>query len=232
MIVFNGISIDSIPGVIVEDVRVSPIRYSPVTRPRAIRWGSEFVRMGGGERTITLSFAVLDRDLLTRKASLDALSQWARTDAEYKMELPTDTAKFLTCVCTQKPEPSTRAWWENKLRLVFTCFSNPYWTSKSTKGDLCGNEINVLGDAPPLMQITRTLSSAASNQTFSNGTQSMTFSTIPSGDLVIDLNAQTAAVGGNSIMQYFQPSGSFVLPKLGKQTITGTGAIVWRERWE
>jgi hypothetical protein len=83
------------------------------------------------------------------------------------------------------------------------------------------------------MRIERTVSgSAASNQSYSNSAQTMTFSLIPVGDMVIDLNAQTAAVGGTSIMQYYQPSGSFIMPKTGIQTITGTGTVKYRERWE
>jgi hypothetical protein len=116
MIVFNGIALESVAPVKIEDIRVSPIKYSPVVRPRAVRFGSEFVRMGGGERTITLSFALLERNATARQEFLRAMSVWARTDAEYRLELPIDPAKYLVAVCTAKPEPSVRAWWENKLK--------------------------------------------------------------------------------------------------------------------
>jgi hypothetical protein len=50
---------------------------------------------------------------------------------------------------------------------------------------------------------------------------------------VIDLNRQTAAVGGVSIMQYWPLTGaSFIIPKTGAMTITGTGTVKWRERWQ
>lgn len=232
MIVFNGIALESVAPVSIEDIRVSPIKYKPIVRPRPVRFGSEFVRMGGGERTVVLSFALLEQNTVARQAFFRALSMWAKTDAEYRLELPTDTGKYLMAVCTAKPEPSTRAWWENKLKLTFTCYTNPYWTSIQEKSVACGTAFTVLGDAPPLMRIERTLSSAASNQTYSNGTQSMTFSTISAGNLVIDLNAQTAKVGANSIMQYYQASGSFIMPRTGTQTISGTGTVKYRERWE
>ena len=232
MIVYNGVSINSVAPVMIEDIRVSPIKYNPVTRPRAIRFGSEFVRMGGGERTVTVTFALLDDNRITRHESLMNLSKWARTDAEYKLELPTDPARYLMCVCTAKPEPSTRQWWESKLRLVFTCINDPYWISGAEKSVACGTQFNVLGDAPPLMRIERTLSSSASNQSYSDGTNTMTFSSISAGNLVIDLNRQTAAVGSSSIMGNYQPSSSFIIPKTGVQTITGTGTIKYRERWE
>jgi hypothetical protein len=134
-----------------------------------------------------------------------------------------------------------RQWWENRLRLVFTCLSNPYWTDKAEKTAQCGTAFTVMGDAPPLMRIERTIGSDISNQTYSLSIpsgiysrmlQTMTFSTIPAGDMVIDLNRQTAAVGGTSIMQYYAPSGSFLIPRAGTQTIIGTGTIKYRERRE
>ena len=119
------------------------------------------------------------------------------------------------------------------MRLVFTCFDNPYWTSKGEKSVSCGTQFNVLGDAPPLMRIERTVSgSAVTSQSYSNTAQTMTFSTIPVGDMVIDLNSQTAVVGSSSIMEYYQASGSFIIPKVGVQTISGTGTIKYRERFE
>ena len=232
MIVFNGVSLESVANVKIEDIRVSPITYNPVTRPRAIRFGSEFIRMGGGERKVTITFALLDMNRITRHEALMNISKWARTDGEYRLELPTDPNKYLECVCTAHPEPSTRQWWESKLRLVFTCFSNPYWTSKAEKSVACGTSFHVLGDAPPLIRIERTVSTSASNQSYGDGTNTMTFSTIPAGNMVIDINNQTAAVGNSSIMENYQPTGHFIIPKTGTQTITGTGTVKYRERFE
>lgn len=232
MIVFDGKTIDSVAPVKIEDIVVSPIRLNPVSRQRAIQFGADFVRMGGGTRTVQITFALLVSNMEARQKSLLALSAWAKSDKEYRLELPYNPGLYLMAVCTAKPEASVRKWWENKLRLTFTCFDNPYWTSSGEKSVSCGTAFNVLGDAPPLMRIERTVSgSAASNQSYSNGTQTMTFSTIPVGSMVIDLNKQTAAVGSSSIMSYYQPSGSFIIPKTGTQTITGTGTVKYRERF-
>ena len=233
MIKYGGVELTDIAPVKIDDIVVSPISLEPVARGRAISWGSDFVRMGGGTRTIAVTFAVLDRNQYNRHASLMGITQWAKNDKEYALELPEDPARVLYCVCTTRPEPSLRQWWESKLRLVFTCFDNPFWTAKGEKSVACGTAFNALGDAPPLMRIERTVSgSAASNQTYSNGSESMTFSSIPVGNMVIDLNNQTAAVGNSSIMQYYQPSGSFLIPKVGTQTISGTGTVKYRERWQ
>ena len=233
MIVFDGISIENVASVKIEDIRVSPVKLNPIARQRAVRFGADFVRMGGNERTVAVTFALLDRNSITRHEALMNISQWAKDDAEYKLELPQEPSRYLMAVCTSKPEPSLRQWWESKLRLVFTCYDNPFWTSKKEKSVSCGTQFNVAGDAPPLMRIERTVSgSSVTNQSYSNTAQTMTFSTIPIGDMVIDLNRQTAVSGNSSIMSYYQASGSFIIPKTGIQTITGTGTIKYRERWQ
>lgn len=233
MILFDGIALENIaPGIKIEDIRVSPIQYEPLTRPRPIRAGSDFVRNRPGTRTVTITFALFEMNKVKRHALLMNISAWAKTDKERKIELPIDPNRYLTGVCTAKPEPSTRQWFESKLRLVFTCFNNPFWTNKGERAVACGTQFVALGDAVPFMRIERTLSAQATNQTYSNGAQSMTFSTVPAGNLVIDLNEQTAKVGNTDIMQYYQPSGRFILPKIGIQTITGTGTVKIRERFE
>lgn len=232
MIVFDGVSLESAAPVRVEDIRVSPIQYNPIARPRAVRWGSEFVRMNGGTRTVTITFAIQEMNRTLRHQYLMALSAWAKTDKEYFLELPEDPVRGLFCVCTAKPEPSARQWWEAKLRLVFTCFNNPFWTSKATKSVECGTQFNVLGDAPPIMRIERTVSAAVYSQAYGLDSNQMGFTTIPAGELVIDLNNETAAVDGTSIMQYYAPSGTFLVPRTGIQTVVGTGTVKYKERWE
>lgn len=233
MIVFNGVSLESVANVKVEDIRVSPIGYNPVVRARSMKFGEDFVRMNGAGRTIAITFAILDEDRIKREQALSNVSQWARTDAEYRLELPTEPDRFLKCVCTEKPEPSTRQWWESKLRLVFTCFNDPFWNSKGEKSVACGTAFTVLGDAPPLMRIERTVTgSAATDQSYGLNGNTITFSTIPVGDMVIDLDKQTAVVGNTSIMQYYNVNSKFLVPKTGTQTVTGTGTVTYRERWQ
>jgi hypothetical protein len=125
-----------------------------------------------------------------------------------------------------------RQWWEAKLRLVFTCFDNPFWNDRIEKSIACGESFLVMGDAPPLMRIERTLSAAANNQSYSLDRKTITFSTIPAGNLVIDLDRQTAAVGNTSIMGAYNVNSRFLVPRTGVLTVTGTGTVKWRERWQ
>lgn len=231
-IIFNGVSLESIAPVKIDDIRVSPIQLSPVSRERPIRFGSEFVRMQGGNRTATITFALLTNDLAQRQSQLQAITEWARSDQPAQLQLPYHDNLYLECACVSLPEPSSRQWWESPLAIVFQTFGNPYWTSTTEKSSACGTAFNAGGNAPPLMQIRRTLSGAASNQAYSDGTNTMTFSSIPAGNMIIDLNQQTAAVGNTSIMPYYSFSSSFIRPKTGSQTISGTGTVYWRERWE
>ena len=232
MIFYDGVSLKSVADVKIEDIRVSPIQYEPVTRPRPVRGGSVLVRNRAGTRTVAITFALLKDDEIARQKAIDAINLWAKTDKEYRLDLPGHPERYLMAVCTSKPEPSLRQWWESKLRLVFTCFENPYWNSKAEKSAACGSDFFVLGDAEPLMRIERTLSGAASNQAYASGGKTMTFSTIPAGNMIVDLNNQTAVVGNTDIMQYYNINSRFIIPKTGAMKITGTGTIKYRERFE
>ena len=232
MIGFDGISLDSVAGVKIKDVQVFPIEYDEVTRPRAIRAGSDFVRSRAGTRKVQITFGLLDDNMNNRQASLMAISQWAKNDKEYQLELPWHPDHYLMALCTDKPEPSLRQWWESKLRLVFTCIENPFWNAKNEKSVACGTQFTALGDAPPLMRIERTLGSAASDQSYALDGRTMTFTSIPAGSMVIDLDNQTAYVGSTNIMQYYNVNSKFLIPRIGVQTISGTGTVKYRERWQ
>lgn len=232
MIVFDGISLNSVAGVKIKDVQVFPIEYDEVTRPRAVRAGSDFVRSRAGTRKVQITFGLLDDNMINRQAALLAISQWAKNDKEYELELPGHPDHYLMALCTDKPEPSLRQWWESKLRLVFTCIENPFWNAKYEKSVACGTQFNVFGDAPPLMRIERTLGSAASNQSYALDGRTITFSTIPAGSMVIDLDNQIAYVGSSDIMQYYNVNSKFLIPRTGVQTISGTGTVKYRERWQ
>ena len=237
MIVYDGISLNSVAGIKVKDVQVSPIQYDEVTRPRAVRGGADFVRSRAGTRTVVITFALIEENDINRQAALLAISQWAKNDKEYRLELPGHPEHYLMAICTDKPEPSLRQWWESKLRLVFTCYDNPYWNAKAEKSVACGTAAFILGDAPPLMRIERTVSgSAVSDQSYTLDGKTITFSTIPVGNAVIDLDNQTAySVNGSTVtnlMQYYNVNSRFLIPRTGSVNVTGTGTVKYRERWQ
>ncbi len=230
MILFDGADLEEIEKVRIEDIRVNPITITPQTRQR-VGFGQDFVRMTGGNRTITISFAVLEDDKDARFALLQSIVEWAKPYKESQLVLPMEPTKHFDCRCTGYPEPSYRMWWESKLRLVFTTFENPYWTANDEVTAQCGTTFSIGGTAPPLIKITRRLSSKVASQTYSANGQSMFFDTIPAGNLVVDLNKQTAEVSGTSIMKYFGKTSRFITPVTGNVRIAGTGTITYRERW-
>lgn len=233
MIFFDGVALESVASVMIDDIVVSPITFEELARPRSIYPGSEFVRSRAASRTVSITFALLSDDMNSRQASLMAIRKWAKTDKEYVLQLPGHPDHFLSAVCTSHPGPSLRQWWEANLTIVFTCFSDPYWNDRIEKSISCGSTFTVLGDAPPVMRIERTVSgSAASNQSYTLDNRTMTFSSIPVGSMVIDLNKQTAVVGSSSIMSNYNVNSKFLIPRTGTQVISGTGTVKYRERWE
>lgn len=232
MIYFNDIAMDAVAPVKIEDIRVSPISYSVTARQRPIQYGSDFVRGTGGSRTVEITFALLTEDKVIRQKQLQDLNAWAKTETEGKLMIDWYSNQYLNCFCTSLPEPSSRQWWESKLRIVFTTFNDPFWNSIAERTATCGTAFTVLGSAPPLMRIVKANASAVTNKTYSDGTHSMTFTNVPAGNLVIDLNKQTVAVDGVSIMQYYTFASEFPIPADGVMNITGDGAVYWRERWQ
>ena len=230
MIYFNGIALESVAPVKIEDIRVSPIAQTPVTRDRPLKAGQTFIRAREGTRSVQITFAILEQDFDTRQDYIEAVTAWALTEQPAPMQLPYHSGKMLDVICTGLPEPSTRQWWESRLNLTFTAF-DPYFYDIAEHSVACGTAFNVRGNAPPKMRIETTLA-ASGDLSYSDGTNTMAFTGVGAGDVVIDLGAQTAQVGNTSIMDKFGFTSKFILPRMGAMTITGTGTVYWRERWQ
>lgn len=235
MIYFDGKALEDVAPLRVDDISVSPVRLNVNARQRPIRYGADFVRVTGANRTVTITFALLTNDRTTRQREMMRIAGWADVGKIHKLTLPEFPNAYLECACTEVPTVSIKQWWESKLRLIFSTYENPFFTDTHEKSVACGNPVYSIGTAPdgPLMRIEATLG-ASDSLTYSDGTNSMTFGTYtgrPTGDLVIDLNQQTADVGGVSIMQGYTFNSRFILPRPGEMTITGTGTVKWRERW-
>lgn len=187
--------------------------------------------MSNGQRTITITFALLKQDAEERFELLEAVKEWAKPWDEGPLVLPMYPGKHFDVRCTKLPEPSLRQWWESKLQIVFATFENPYLTSNDEIRANLNDALTIGGTAPPLVRIERRLSSRVVNQTYACNGRSMFFSQVPPGQLVIDLNRQTATVTGQSIMQYLSKTSKFLTPVNGPMTITGNGIAIYRERW-
>ena len=225
---FHGVPLNNIAGARVTEITLTPIQWSATARARPILAGADFVRLTGGTRTVTMTFAMLEKDAEIRQEQIMAISGWLRTDEPQPLVLPGHPGRYLNAICTEFPEAYAREWWQ-ELRATWTCF-DPYWTSMTEKSAACGTEIRIAGSAPPYMRITDTLTASA-DRTYTDGTDTMTFEAVPAGDLEIDLEKQTASVNGSSIMSGYTFASSFIVPHAGSMTITGSGTVRWRERW-
>ena len=159
MILFNNVDLEDIAPVKIDDIRVSPIQTTPVSRQR-YGFGQDYVRMTGGNRTITITFALLEEDKDERFRLLEDIKEWADPFKEHALSLPMYTGKHFDCICTGYPEPSYRQWFESKLRLVFTTYGNPYLTSDDENRANCNTQFSISGTAPPIMRIERSVPSA------------------------------------------------------------------------
>jgi len=232
MINFDGVNLESIAPVKIEDIRVSPIQLNPLARQRPIQFGADFVRMGGGTRAVTVTFGLLDSDRSNREEKMQAIRDWAQIGKQCVLKLPQYTDRHLVCAVTSLPDYSYRKWWEGKLALGFTCYDNPYWTANTGTVVPCGDSFDVEGSAPPLISVDFYNATPLDATSYSDGVNTMTFTQIPAGQTVIDFNRQIAAVEGVSIMTYYVPTSSWIVPKIGaEQAITGEGDLKIFERW-
>ena len=70
MIYFNGTALETIAPVRVDDISVSSVRLNAEARERPVVFGSDYVRMRGGNRTVSITFAVLTNDRTIRQRQL------------------------------------------------------------------------------------------------------------------------------------------------------------------
>jgi predicted phage tail component-like protein len=227
MIQFNGVAMDEAANVKIVDILISPMQVRETVRERVLRSGADFVRVTGGTRTVSVTFALLDNDRERRQEALLALNAWATSEKPGRLVFKDHPGRYLTGICTGYPEPSLRQWW-GTLQITWTCY-DPYWYAMTEKVVDCGTAFKALGSAVPYIRITDTVSTAGS-RTYTDGTDSMTFANVPTGELVIDLERQTASVDNTSIMQGFNFASTFLQPKRA-MTISGTGKVRYTERW-
>ena len=124
---YNGIWLEEIaPDIRIDDITVSAITYNAIASDRPERFGRQFVRNVGSTRSVVISFAIQLDDREERENQLQAVRDWATTNAEHALVLPHYANKHLDAVCTSQFDTSYRKWWQNNLQLTFTCFDNPF----------------------------------------------------------------------------------------------------------
>ena len=233
MITYKGINITDIAPVEIADIVVSGVKRSAVVRDRPLLPGAEFVRITDNTRQVTITLADLTDNMDTRLSEIDAINAWASGQEPDKLVLPFKGGQYLMAVCTSYVEPSYRQWWENKLKLVFTCYE-PYFNAPAENSLVLGTAANISGSAEPLMRIVTTLNAQASSLSWTDGTNTLTLSgTIPAGTITVDLNKQTIMhSNGTSLSSLLTLASRF--PEIKRTmniTCASGGTLFWRERY-
>lgn len=233
MVLFNGVALESVAPIKVQDIVVSPIAQKVTTIDRATQPGAYFVRVRGTTRTVTISFAVITQVRPTRERHIQAVRRWAESDKPGLLLLPDRVGQYLSAVCTAYPQSNVRAWWDVPT-LTFTAY-DPFFLDAAENVAPCGQGFMAGGSATPHMEIRAQLASATQNPSWTDhlGNRISLSGSVGPGLVVIDLEAQTVTENGASIMsQYVWPESTFFPARLGYNRITGPGNVYWRERWE
>lgn len=233
MLLFDGVALESVAPVRIDDIVVSPVTQAATVVDRAVLSGADFVRIRGKTRTITITFAILTNDMANRATYMQAVRRWAAQGQPCQMMLPDRIGQYIMAVCTTPPSLSLRKWWEVD-KMVFTSYE-PFFEATGENSSPCGTPFMVNGSAEPRMQIRATLTQALTSPSWVwNGKKTIFLSgTVGPGTLVIDLTRQVITLNGQSIMaSYIFPNSDFFAPQIGYNNITGAGRVYWRERWE
>ena len=131
MLLFNGVAFEDVAAVNVVDIVVSPITQAVTAVDRAVLSGSDFVRIRGKTRTITVTFALLDQDRDARCESMEAIRRWAASDKPQRLMLPDRIGQYIDAICTTFPQLSIRERWAVG-KIVFTSYE-PFFTGTAAR---------------------------------------------------------------------------------------------------
>lgn len=230
-LIFDGVDIETISPVKIIDITVGQPKQSVVTAPRPISPGQAFIRSTYTTRVITVQFALLITSPIEREAALQALRAWAHPGQPGTLTVDSRPGQSITAVCTGLPDPSMRQWWEDKLKITFTCY-DPLFVDITEQTAASGAQAVVLGDAPPLAYLTIDVGSGYNTVTVTDGTRTLTLSgQMSAGTITIDLEHEkiTHSVDGN-ISSLLTLTSRFPQLKIGINTITGA-ILHYKPRW-
>lgn len=231
MILFDDIDLCSLAPVKVVDVMVGEVKTKAVSRERPLQGGVDFVRATPTTRTISIQFALLQSDITERESYLSAVRSWAHPGTAGKLVVPSRPSQYIVAVCKGLPEPSSRQWWEDRLKVTFTAY-DPFFRSLGSHNVPAGQSTFVTGNAPPLAVLTKTVQAGAQTITASDGERTLSISgTLEAGVVTVDLWSETvthSTMGNIDHLVTF--TSRFPSVGTGQTTITGMD-LTYVERW-
>lgn len=232
MVIYHGVALEDVIPARILDVKVSSIKTKVTARDRAVMDGAVFVSRRGESRTVTVLFTVLERDMTLRAEHAQKLRAWATADKPAPLTVPQRAHQRLMAVCTALPDVSGRDWWE-QLSMTFTAY-DPYFVDAAQKMVPCGLPFLVEGSGPPEIFLRAALEEAITAPDWSlDGAKTLGLTgSVGPGALEIDFGSQSITLNGDSIMDRYAFGSTFFDIGPGPHTVTGTGALYWRERWQ
>lgn len=234
MVEYNGVTLESVAPVRIIDIALSPPAMTVAAQGHVLTDGARFIRRKRGERTVTITFALLTEDYATRRAQLAAITAWASSPVSAPLCIATEPGGYLQAVCTTYPSQSARQFWE-VLTLAFTAY-DPRFIDCAEYTLPASRPVIVAHNEPPAMRIEQDVSTPISNPSWALGAHKLQLSgSVGVGRLVIDFERQTITLNGQSIMNQLTIDSRFFIMKQGANAITCTGGaggiLYWRERW-
>lgn len=234
MVEYNGVTLESVAPVRIIDIVLSPPAVTVTAQSHALTDGARFVRCKRGERTVTITFALLTEDYAARRAQLAAITAWASSSALAPLSIITEPGGYLQAICTAYPAQSGRQFWE-VLTLTFTAY-DPRFIGCVEYTLPVLRPVIVAHNEPPLMRIEQDITTSISSPSWALEDSKLQLSgAVGVGRLVIDFERQTITLNGQSIMNQFTIDSRFFVLKQGANTVICTGGaggtLYWRERW-
>lgn len=233
MVEFDGVQIESVAPVKLDDVFISAPSVELTTQSVPLMDGVRFVRSKRGTRTVTVPFAVMEDNEEIRRNHIKAVTEWATSKGLCTLRTSQEKNGYLLAVCSQLPDESSKKFWDI-MTLAFVAV-DPCYIENTEHSQNVTAAVNLTGKEAPMIRIEQTVSSVLTNPTWRCGETHITLSRVTAGRLIIDLYSQTITLNGESIMEQMTiDSDFFEMSKENNKIICTNGAggvLYWRKRW-
>lgn len=234
MVEFNGVDMSDVAPVLLLDIAVASPAVQATTQSRPLSDGTSFVRRTRGERTVAVSFVLMEQHAEKRRNALAALTAWLASPHPLPLRTTPEENGYLLAVCTRYPDQSSRQYWE-ALEIVFTAF-DPAYRSLAENVQPVDSPVMVARSEPPLMRIEQRIDQPLTAPRWTLGSAHLELTgTVGVGQLIIDFDQQTILLNGQSALRQLTIDSVFFTLNQGANRIVCTGGaggtLYWRERW-
>lgn len=232
LLAFNGVSIFDVAPIYVTKVVPSNPEIKAVMTEKTAADGSIFVRKTYGPRTVTIFFYFQTDSKTLKSEYIEKLYAWAHSTTLKELRIPERPGKYINAYCSSLPDFSAV---EQKrgMSIQFTC-PDPYFYEDGERVAPIGTSFaieSVYGAGAARIEWTNP-STATSPAWVLDGATTITISgSVAAGAVVVQTNPIYATLADVSVMDQITIASRPFDLTYGAHTITGSGALVYRERW-